>query len=212
MNTELLRFNGVMRRDPAIDAWLWEQQGDLGELARRWFAQMRRCGDEVREVFDWWATYEAARTGAPVTSLKLTDGRSSKIRALLEGGCVVARLKRAIDGVFASDFHVDGSHTSIDLICRNAESIDKYAGMSLEAPVRKGLQPNGDAETEPRRDEKPDPGRQKLEGPERILAEQSRRVQAEHMADEQHGRERDDPGHDGVDQQPASPAQHLRAI
>ncbi len=50
MRTDLLRFRGVAERDPAIDAWLAAQTGELGELARRWFAAMRRCGDEVREV------------------------------------------------------------------------------------------------------------------------------------------------------------------
>ncbi len=48
--TDLLRFNGAIERDPAIDAWLKEQPGELGAIARQWFAVMRNCGDEVREV------------------------------------------------------------------------------------------------------------------------------------------------------------------
>ena len=51
MNTALLRLNGTQQRDPAIDAWLHQQRGELGELARHWFTVMRLCGDEVREVF-----------------------------------------------------------------------------------------------------------------------------------------------------------------
>jgi hypothetical protein len=47
---QLLRFNGTVERDPAIDAWLKEQGGELGAMAREWFEAMRRCGDEVREV------------------------------------------------------------------------------------------------------------------------------------------------------------------
>lgn len=47
---ELLRFDGVMERDPAIDAWLAARGGELGVVARRWFEVMRGCGDEVREV------------------------------------------------------------------------------------------------------------------------------------------------------------------
>ena len=47
---ETLRFDGTLERDPAIDAWLNERGGDLGALARHWFAVMRACGDEVREV------------------------------------------------------------------------------------------------------------------------------------------------------------------
>ena len=48
--TELLRFNGAARRDPAIDAWMKEHAGDLGAIARHWFEVMRTCGDEVREL------------------------------------------------------------------------------------------------------------------------------------------------------------------
>lgn len=47
---ETLRFDGTLERDPAIDAWLNERGGELGALARHWFAVMRACGDEVREV------------------------------------------------------------------------------------------------------------------------------------------------------------------
>lgn len=50
MSLELLRFDGVMERDPAIDAWFDARQGELGRMARKWFEVMRRCGDEVREV------------------------------------------------------------------------------------------------------------------------------------------------------------------
>ncbi len=48
--TELLRFNGAVKRDPAIDVWMKERSGELGEIARRWFEVMRDCGDEVREL------------------------------------------------------------------------------------------------------------------------------------------------------------------
>ncbi len=48
--TELLRFDGGVVRDPAIDAWMNQREGDLGAIARRWFEVMRACGDEVREL------------------------------------------------------------------------------------------------------------------------------------------------------------------
>ena len=48
--TDLLRFNGAVERDPAIDAWLNERAGELGAIARQWFEVMRKCGDEVREL------------------------------------------------------------------------------------------------------------------------------------------------------------------
>jgi hypothetical protein len=51
MKTELLlRLNGAVERDLAIEAWLKEHRGELGAIAREWFEVMRRCGDEVRET------------------------------------------------------------------------------------------------------------------------------------------------------------------
>jgi hypothetical protein len=50
MKTDLLRFNGAVERDPAIDAWLKAHAGELGAIAHRWFEVMRKCGDEVREL------------------------------------------------------------------------------------------------------------------------------------------------------------------
>ncbi len=50
MRTELLRFNGAVERDSAIDAWMEQHAGELGAMARQWFEVMRQCGDEVREL------------------------------------------------------------------------------------------------------------------------------------------------------------------
>jgi hypothetical protein len=50
MKADLLRFNGAVERDPAIDAWMKEHDGELGVIAREWFEVMRRCGDEVQEL------------------------------------------------------------------------------------------------------------------------------------------------------------------
>jgi hypothetical protein len=50
MRTDLLRFNGAVERDPAIQAWMRQHAGELGTIARRWFEEMRECGDEVREL------------------------------------------------------------------------------------------------------------------------------------------------------------------
>jgi len=48
--TELLRFNGAVERDPAIDAWMKDHAGELGAIAQEWFEIMRSCGEEVREL------------------------------------------------------------------------------------------------------------------------------------------------------------------
>jgi hypothetical protein len=60
MRTELLRFNGALERDPAIDAWMKEHAGELGAIAQQWFEVMRKCGDEVRELL---------QNGCPVACL-----------------------------------------------------------------------------------------------------------------------------------------------
>jgi hypothetical protein len=46
----LFRISNTVERDPAIDAWMKEQAGELGSIARQWFDVMRRCGDEFREL------------------------------------------------------------------------------------------------------------------------------------------------------------------
>jgi hypothetical protein len=56
----VLRFNGAVERDLAIDAWMEEHGGELGAIALQWFEAMRECGDEVRELL---------RDGCPVACL-----------------------------------------------------------------------------------------------------------------------------------------------
>jgi len=60
LRTELLRFNGAVERDPAIEEWMQQHPGELGKIARKWFEVMRACGDEVREL---------VHDGCPVTCL-----------------------------------------------------------------------------------------------------------------------------------------------
>ena len=50
MREELLRFNGAVERDPAIETWMKRHAGELVAIAHQWFAVMRNCGDEVREL------------------------------------------------------------------------------------------------------------------------------------------------------------------
>jgi hypothetical protein len=48
--SQLLRFPSAVERDPAIETWMQEHSGVLGTIAQRWFAVMRGCGDDVREL------------------------------------------------------------------------------------------------------------------------------------------------------------------
>lgn len=57
MMPALLRFKGGVERDPAIHAWLDAHPNELGSIARKWYALMRRCGADVRELMhDGYAT------------------------------------------------------------------------------------------------------------------------------------------------------------
>jgi hypothetical protein len=48
--TRLLRFDGVVPHDPGIAAWFEARRTELGAIAERWWAPIRACGDDVREV------------------------------------------------------------------------------------------------------------------------------------------------------------------
>lgn len=47
----LLTFDGATHADPAIAAWFDARPGMLGDIARHWFARIRACGPDVRELF-----------------------------------------------------------------------------------------------------------------------------------------------------------------
>jgi len=47
--SQLLRFPTAVKHDPGIDEW-FATRGQLGAIASRWFALMRACGDDVREL------------------------------------------------------------------------------------------------------------------------------------------------------------------
>jgi hypothetical protein len=48
--SQLFRFPSSVTRDPAIEDWMGAHSGELGAIAQRWFAVMRACGDDVREL------------------------------------------------------------------------------------------------------------------------------------------------------------------
>ncbi|HUQ53797.1 MAG TPA: DUF1801 domain-containing protein [Gammaproteobacteria bacterium] len=47
----LLTFTGAMEWDPAIAAYFDGRPAELVAIARPWFAEMRGCGPDVRELF-----------------------------------------------------------------------------------------------------------------------------------------------------------------
>src|SRR6516165_5493426 len=48
--SQLFRLPSSVKRDPAIDIWMKEHTGELGQIAKHWFGIMRTVGDDVREV------------------------------------------------------------------------------------------------------------------------------------------------------------------
>jgi hypothetical protein len=47
---EIWRFSGAVNRDPAVERWLNDGPVELRSIARKWFVQMRQCGDDVQEL------------------------------------------------------------------------------------------------------------------------------------------------------------------
>jgi hypothetical protein len=47
---DLFRVSGARKRAPAIDFWFASGPIELRSIAQRWFEEMRRCGNDVREL------------------------------------------------------------------------------------------------------------------------------------------------------------------
>jgi hypothetical protein len=47
---EIFRLSGGVRRDPAVAVWFTDGPVELRAIAQKWFAQIRQCGDDVREL------------------------------------------------------------------------------------------------------------------------------------------------------------------
>jgi hypothetical protein len=47
---DILRFPSAVKHDAAIDTWLRAQRADLRSFVENWFAHMRHCGGDVREL------------------------------------------------------------------------------------------------------------------------------------------------------------------
>ncbi len=58
---KLFRLSLGVRRDPTVDSWLDDQSGELGAMARTWFAKARACGFDVLEMI---------HDGCPVACVK----------------------------------------------------------------------------------------------------------------------------------------------
>lgn len=47
---DILRFPSAVKHDLAVELWLHAQRDELRPFLERWFARMRQCGGDVREL------------------------------------------------------------------------------------------------------------------------------------------------------------------
>jgi hypothetical protein len=66
---------------------------------------------------------------------KLDGKRERALRARIKEGRTDEEFARAFRGVLRSGFHVDGGHTDLELICRDAPHFDRFLAMSEPAPA-----------------------------------------------------------------------------
>jgi DNA-binding transcriptional MerR regulator len=85
---------------------------------------------DVLAVFDYWRE----RLHPSAKPLKRASKRYSRIRARLDEGFTVDQVKRAIEGCAGSPFHRENNHTDIELICRNAEKLERFIAMAPAGP------------------------------------------------------------------------------
>ncbi|HHU5621531.1 TPA: YdaU family protein, partial [Acinetobacter baumannii] len=85
---------------------------------------------EIQEVFEFWKV-----TFNKNNRTVLDNPRKSKIQARLKEGYTVEDIKAAIVGCSKSQFHIEGNHTDLTLICRDATKLDHFLAMSNPAQV-----------------------------------------------------------------------------
>jgi hypothetical protein len=134
MRTELLRFNGAVERDPAIDAWMKEHVGELGAIAHHWFEAMRKCGDEVRELL---------HDGYPVACLgDAPFGYVNGIHLARERGVLSRRSAAGSGPLVARHRQVHASceaETGNGLKRRSAKQAHRYRVLGYKGARRKRL-------------------------------------------------------------------------
>jgi hypothetical protein len=47
---DIFRVSGARKSDPAVETWLNAEPVGLRSIAKKWFAQMRACGEDVVEL------------------------------------------------------------------------------------------------------------------------------------------------------------------
>lgn len=86
---------------------------------------------QIREVFDYWTakreTYLKSR-GRTFYHARLTDTRREHVSGRLSDGHTVALIKKAIDGCFASPWHIENGVIELANITKNNEKLEFFIG------------------------------------------------------------------------------------
>lgn len=86
----------------------------------------------INTIFNFWK-----ETFKKTDRTVLKGVRETKIRARLNEGYTVDEIKQAVLNVSCSQYHIDGGHTDIELICRDQSKLDKNIAMG--GPKKVGI-------------------------------------------------------------------------
>lgn len=96
-------------------------------------AKSDEFASQVNEVFEFWRN-----TLGKDSRTKLTQKRSSKVKARLKDGFTVAELCQAIEGCAKSPFHMGQNdtgavHDDLELICRDDSKVKRFIGIANQS-------------------------------------------------------------------------------
>lgn len=93
MKTELLRFNGAVKRDLCVDAWMKEHRSELGAIAHRWLRRRIHIAGK-RGILSW---------RSPARPRRLLEG-SEKFMRHVRLGQGVATPAAALNGLIQAAY------------------------------------------------------------------------------------------------------------
>lgn len=82
--------------------------------------------ESVVQVFEFWKEVFGKNAAT-----KLNTVRERKIKQRLDDGYTVEQIKTAIVNCSKSEFHIQGGHTDIELICRDGIKLERFIEMTV---------------------------------------------------------------------------------
>ncbi len=112
--------------ETATESLLVNGEGKGGEGKKK-DAKLASEGQEVAAVFTYWRDVrKEAVVGEDLPPARMTEKRAGKIRARLREGFTVAQLKRAVDGLFSSTWHLQRGFTDLCLVMKDQPHVEQY--------------------------------------------------------------------------------------